>query len=136
MVAAMFEMFLESQSDTEKANQQNILQALTVFAKANSKLFTSDQLMMLQPYVDNITTNDDLIMYRWVVMIYRNVFPAVSSFQHTFLQNVQKALLKNLSRTPPKVVLSPQPQDFYQTNSMIGCQRSCGMSVVNRPSFE
>jgi len=113
MVTAMFEMFLESQTDSEKTNQQSILQALTVFARANAKLFTADQLMILQPYVDNITTSDDLAMYRWVVMIYRNVFPSVSSFQHTFLQNVQKALLKNLSRTPTKVVSFNLFLSFY-----------------------
>jgi len=75
------------------------MQTLTVFAKADPKLFTPDQLMLLQPYIENLTS-DDLHLFRSVMVIYRHALHILTSRQNAFLLEVQSSLLKNLTRLP------------------------------------
>jgi cohesin loading factor subunit SCC2 len=55
MVATMFEKLVEDEG-SEKEFQQALLQTITVFAKANAKLFSPDQLETLHPYIGNLAT--------------------------------------------------------------------------------
>lgn len=75
------------------------MQTLTVFAKASPQLFTPEQLIMLQPYTENLTS-DDLQLFRSVIRIYRFALSVLTSRQGSFLQSVQSSLLKNLTRLP------------------------------------
>ncbi|KAF8421237.1 sister chromatid cohesion C-terminus-domain-containing protein [Tirmania nivea] len=102
MVASMFDDLLDRQSDTDKVERQNTLQALAVFARANAKLFTPEQLAMLQPYTENLATIDDLLVFRSVIIIYRYALPALGPAQSPFLEKVQQSLLKCLSRITAK----------------------------------
>ena len=72
---------------------------MTVFAKADPNLFTPEQLMLLQPYIENLTS-DDLHLFRSVIVIYRYSMSMLSGRQTSFLQAVQSSLLKNLTRLP------------------------------------
>lgn len=98
MVAAMFDGIIHQEELPQGPEQQLILQTLTVFAKANAKLFTAEQLQHLQPYVENLSSADDLLLFRAVVVIFRYVLPHLCVPQSGFLGEIQTALLKSLPR--------------------------------------
>ncbi|KAF8463496.1 sister chromatid cohesion C-terminus-domain-containing protein [Kalaharituber pfeilii] len=102
MVGSMFDDLLDRQSDTDKVERQNTLQALAVFARANARLFTPEQLIILQPYTENLATIDDLLVFRSVIVIYRYALPALGTSQTPFLEKVQQSLLRCLSRITAK----------------------------------
>ena len=97
-VAANFEGMIDPVELPGNHPQRHILQTLTVFARANPKLFTQQQLEYLQPYISNLTTTDDLNLFRRVVMILRCVLPTLPTIQKDFLSKVQADLLKNVSK--------------------------------------
>ncbi|KAI9767390.1 MAG: Sister chromatid cohesion protein 2 [Candelina submexicana] len=98
MVAAMFEGVIDSQELPGQPGQQQILQTLTLFARANPKLFKATQLESLQHYVDNINKSDDIFVYRSVIVIFRCVLPHLPSLQRNFLEEIQKSLFSNISK--------------------------------------
>jgi len=98
MVAAMFDGLIHQEELPQGPGQQHILNTLTVFAKANAKLFTAEQLQHLQPYVEHLSNADDLLLFRAVVVIFRYVLPHISSTLGSFLGDIQTALLKNLAK--------------------------------------
>ena len=98
LVAAAFDGMIYTEDATERQEQKHILQTLTVFAKANAKLFDPAQLKHLQPYISNLSTSDELYLFRYAVAIFRCVLPAVPSLQHTLLREVQNALLQSVSK--------------------------------------
>jgi cohesin loading factor subunit SCC2 len=98
MVAMMFEGVVDNEELPQRPSQPAILQTLTVFAKANVNLFVSEQVELLQPYVENLSNTDDLMVYRSVIVIFRYVFPYMTSLQHSFLQKVQQALLNSVPK--------------------------------------
>lgn len=97
MVATMFEKLVEDES-SEKEFQQALLQTITVFAKANAKLFSPDQLETLHPYIGNLTTAEDLFIFRSVVVIYRCALPYLSSAHNSLLREVQNDLFKSVAK--------------------------------------
>lgn len=97
MVATMFEKLVEDES-SEKEFQQALLQTITVFAKANAKLFSPDQLETLHPYIGNLATAEDLFVFRSVVVIYRCVLPYLSSAHNSLLKEVQNDLFKSVAK--------------------------------------
>ena len=98
VVASAFETMMDTESNPESPDQRAVLQTMTVFAKANPQLFTSDQLKYLQPYIANLSNSDDLHLFRSAVVIFRCVLPTISSIQHPLLRDVQLALLQSLSK--------------------------------------
>jgi len=54
---------------------------------------------MLQPYTENLTSND-LHLFRSVIVIYKHALHIITSRQNAFLLEVQSNLLKNLTRLP------------------------------------
>jgi cohesin loading factor subunit SCC2 len=100
LVAAMFETIIDnSASDGNNApTARNALQVLTIFARANAKLFAPEQIQLLQPYVANVGGGDDLAIYRSVVIIFRHVLPHLSKVHNNFLASVRKELIPAVSR--------------------------------------
>ena len=98
MVATAFESMVDTENTPERPEQRLVLQTLTVFAKANPRLFTSDQLKYLQPYIANLSNSDDLHLFRSAVIIFRCVLPTISSVQHQLLRDVQNALMQSLPK--------------------------------------
>ena len=98
LVATAFEIMIDHTQEAEGLEQRYILQTLTVFARANARLFTPDQLHNLQPYITNLSGKDDLEFFRSIVIIFRCVLPVLSTIQQNLLQNIQKALLQSVSR--------------------------------------
>lgn len=97
MVSTLFEKLVE---DTEpgKGHQQALLRTITVFAKANARLFSPDQLKTLQPYIGEPDTDDDVLILRPAVVIYRCVLPCLSSAHSTLLKEVQSELFRLVSK--------------------------------------
>ena len=98
LVATAFDIIIDSSGDSERLEQRHILQSLTVFAKANAKLFTPDQLQTLQPYIANLSGKDDLDVFRSIVIVFRCVLPVLPNVQHNLLREIQKALLQSISK--------------------------------------
>lgn len=98
MVSTMFEKLVEEDSDPGKLYQQALLQTITVFAKANAKLFSPDQLQTLHPYIGHLATAEDLFIFRSAVVIYRCVLPYLSSAHNTILKEVQNDLFKSVAK--------------------------------------
>ena len=98
LVATAFEIMIDHSQEAEGLEQRYILQTLAVFARANARLFTPDQLHNLQPYITNLSGKDDLDLFRSIVIIFRCVLPVLSAIQQSLLQNIQKALLQSVSR--------------------------------------
>lgn len=98
LVATAFDIMIDNTHEVERLGQNFILQTLTVFARANARLFTPDQLHNLQPYITNLSGKDDLDLFRSIVIIFRCVLPVLSTVQHGLLQEIHKALLHSVSR--------------------------------------
>lgn len=98
LVATAFDMMIDNFEDAHRLEQRHILQTLTVFATANAKLFTPDQLQSLQPYITNLSGKDDLDVFRSIVIIFRCVLPVQSSVQHKLLQDLQRPLLQSVPK--------------------------------------
>jgi cohesin loading factor subunit SCC2 len=97
LVAAMFDTIIDdSGSGADEA--RDALQLLMIFAKANAKLFTADQIQLLPPYIADLQKEDDLAKFRSVVVIFRHVFPQLSKVHSKFLENVRVTLLQAMSR--------------------------------------
>ncbi len=97
-VAMAFDAMIDNEEQAERLDQRHVLQTLTVFAKASAKLFTSDQLQQLQPYIANLSNSDDLNIFRYVVVIFRCVLPVMPTIQHGLLRKIQTVLLHSVSK--------------------------------------
>jgi cohesin loading factor subunit SCC2 len=100
LVATMFETIIDNSAGegNETSSARDALHILTIFAKSNAKLFTPDQIRLLQPYIANVKDGDDLAVYRSVVIIFRHVLPHLSKSNNTFLAAVRKELIPAVSR--------------------------------------
>lgn len=98
LVAVAFEGIIDSEDLPEDLEQTHILQTLTVFARANAKIFAPEQLQYLQPYITNLSNPDDLNIFRSVVIVFRCVLPILSVVQHGLLRDVQTALLHSIAK--------------------------------------
>jgi cohesin loading factor subunit SCC2 len=106
LVATMFETIIDNPvvEGDGAPSARDAMQILTIFAKSNPKLFTAEQIQLLQPYVKNLVGSDDLAIFRSVVIIFRHVLPDLPKVHTNFLvavrQDLQVALLKI-----PRVIL-------------------------------
>ena len=98
LVAAAFEDMIDDAGDSSSNSQRSILQTLTVYARANPRLFSQQQLEYLKPYVGNLTSADDLNLFRRVVVILRCVLPTLPTIQKEFLKGVQDDLFRNVAK--------------------------------------
>ena len=100
LVATMFETIIDNPADdgNNAPSARDALQVLTIFARADAKLFTPEQVQLLQPYVANVAASDDLAIYRSVVVIFRHVLPNLSKSHSNFLAAIRKELMPTISR--------------------------------------
>ena len=98
LVAAAFDVIIDNFQDAERLEQRHILQTLTILATASPRLFNTDQLQSLQPYIANLSGKDDLEVFRSIVIIFRHVLPVLSNVQHGLLRDIQKALMQSISK--------------------------------------
>lgn len=99
LVANMFELVDNLESDDPSVpSGKDALQVLMIFAKSSPKLFTFEQIRMLQPRISSVGTSEDLAVSRAVVVIYRRVLPQVSSVHSQFLADIRKDLMPAVSK--------------------------------------
>jgi cohesin loading factor subunit SCC2 len=104
IVATMFDTIIDGPApddhnrDESGPSARDSFQLLMIFAKASPKLFTADQVQLLQPYVASLKAEDDLITYQAVVVIFRHVLPQFSGVQYGFLVAVRNKLLPTIHR--------------------------------------
>lgn len=98
-VATMFSMIEKS---TAKGNTSvddaATFHLLLIFAKTNTNIFTRQQIQLLQPYVKNIGTKDDIIIYRCVISILHRTLPLVSDVDPEFLRSTSSILILQITR--------------------------------------
>ena len=119
MVAAAFQGIIDTTELPDRPEQGSILQTLTVFSRACPKLFTQSQLEYLQPYIANLSTADDLNIFRSVVVILRCVMPTLPAMQKDFLKQVQEDLLRNITKLA-KAELDEVVACLWTINSSLG----------------
>ncbi|KAK6499881.1 Sister chromatid cohesion protein 2 [Arthrobotrys musiformis] len=101
MVQALFDDLVDSTgNDEDKLRRQSIMRTLVVFARASASLFRVDQLDILKPYIKNLSSTDDMAIYRSAIVIFRCVLPGLSAAHSKFLEDVATALLSNVSKLP------------------------------------
>lgn len=94
IVASMFDLIDNPDSPNPTIpSGRDALQLLMIFAKADAKLFTFEQLKMLQPKVASIGSTGELPASRAVLAIYRRVLPQLSSVYEQFLGDIRKSLM-------------------------------------------
>ncbi|KAK6363398.1 Sister chromatid cohesion protein 2 [Orbilia blumenaviensis] len=101
MVQALFDDLVDSTgNDEDKPRRQSVMRTLVVFARASASLFKVDQLDILKPYIKNLSSTDDMAIYRSAIVIFRCVLPGLSAAHSKFLEDVATALLSNVSKLP------------------------------------
>jgi len=98
MVNIIFDVIIDNDQKGAQFPKHAFLDVLTVFAKADPRLFTGDQMSSLRPYISHLTQGDDRAMYRAVIAIYRRVLPVLPPLQHDFLVGVHSDLFQHVSR--------------------------------------
>lgn len=84
--------------DTSVPSGRDALQVLTIFAKADPKLFTLEQIRLLKPQLASFTGRDELAAFRAVTVIYKRVLPQLPSVHSEFLAEVRLQLLKGIGK--------------------------------------
>jgi cohesin loading factor subunit SCC2 len=103
LVAGMVENVIGTDSATAEKTQARTLQTLGIFAKVSPSLFSADQVQLLTLYVKNLATTDDLAVFHPTVVIFRYVFPALSTLQESFLEEVYDSLRKVVPKIATQV---------------------------------
>ncbi|UNI17163.1 Sister chromatid cohesion protein 2 [Purpureocillium takamizusanense] len=98
-------------ADTLVPSSCDALQALTIFANADPKLFTLEHLRLLKPQLARYTGRDELVAFRAVTAIYKRVLPQLSSVHAHFLTEVRLQLLKGIGKISSRGAL----------DDLIGC---------------
>lgn len=99
LVANMFDLVDNPDSDDPSTpSGKDALQVLMIFAKAEPRLFTFEQIRLLQPRIASVGTSEDLAVSRAVVVIYRRVLPQVSKVHSQFLAEIRKELMPCVSK--------------------------------------
>ncbi|PWI64132.1 hypothetical protein PCL_12116 [Purpureocillium lilacinum] len=78
---------------------------LTIFAKADPKLFTLEQIRLLKPHLADFTGRDDLAAFRAATIICKRVLPQLQTAQSGFLVEVKLHLLRGMSKMPSRGAL-------------------------------
>lgn len=101
LVVVLFESIIANSSNNREdaPSARDALRILEIFAKSNAKLFTSDQIKLLHPYITNVDSKtDSMAVYRSVVIIFRHILPHLPAVHTDFLVSVKRDLTKSVSK--------------------------------------
>ncbi|OLN97412.1 Protein rad9 [Colletotrichum chlorophyti] len=99
LVEKMFELIDNLDSDDPTIpSGRDALQVLQLFAKADAKLFTFEEIRLLKPHLASINGADDLAVFKAVAVIYRQVLPHLSIKYADFLREVREQLQNSVGR--------------------------------------
>lgn len=106
LVNDMFGLLNNPESEDGSApSGKDALQVLTIFAKADPKLFNNDQIRLLKPQLSSFTGDDELAAFRAVTIIYRRVLPELSTINHNFLLEVRQQMNKTVNKISSRFAL-------------------------------
>ncbi|KAH6607601.1 sister chromatid cohesion mis4 [Trichoderma cornu-damae] len=77
---------------------RDALQVLTIFAKADPKLFSLEQIRLLKPHLGSFSGTDELAAFRAVTVIYKRVLPQLPNVRSEFLTEIRLQLLKGIGK--------------------------------------
>lgn len=100
LIEVLFDGIIDPADIPGSPSADVILLTLTIFAKACPTLMQAAQLERLEPYTNNLTQNDSLIVYRSVLTILRYAMPHVKNLSHDTLTQLQNSLLQSVSKMP------------------------------------
>ena len=98
LVADLIDGVISSESGSSMNSQARTMNALSIFAKVKSTLFTMDQVQLLKLYIKEIANPEDLALVRPTVVIFRHVFPTLPTLQHAFAEEVRASLMRNINK--------------------------------------
>lgn len=99
LVGEMFGLVDNPDSDdTSAPSGRDALQVLTIFAKADPKLFNFEQIRLLKPQLASFSGADELAAFRAVTVIYKRVLPQLPTIHAEFLAEVRLQLLKGIGK--------------------------------------
>lgn len=84
--------------DSDAPTGRDALQVLTIFAKADPKLFTFEQIKLLKPQLASFTGADELAAFRAVTVIYKRILPQLPTAHLDFLSDIRLQLLKGIGK--------------------------------------
>lgn len=100
LVGSMFDLIDNPDSeDPTVPSGRDALQLLMILATADAKLFTFEQIKLLQPKVASIGSGN-VDVSKAVMTIYRRVLPQLSRVYDQFLTEVRTALLPAIAKYP------------------------------------
>lgn len=106
LVAIMFSHIDNGDTaDPSVPSGRDALQVLTIFAKADPKLFNLEQIRLLRPQLTSWATADELSAFRAATVIYRRVLPELPHVQQEFLGDIRNLLIKCLGKNPRRAAL-------------------------------
>ncbi|KAG6039108.1 hypothetical protein E4U41_003248 [Claviceps citrina] len=99
LVGIMFGLIDNPESeDASVPSGRDALQVLTIFAKADPKLFSLEQIRLLKSQLASFTGQEELTAFRAVTVIYKRVLPQLPTVHKEFLAEVRLQLLKGIGK--------------------------------------
>ncbi|KAF2121441.1 sister chromatid cohesion C-terminus-domain-containing protein [Lophiotrema nucula] len=89
---------LDSVIGGDDKSQAHVLQTLSILAKVEPNLFTSNQVQLLKTYIKDLKTADELAIFRFTVRIFRYVLPVLPAVQVTFAEDIFTILKEGSSK--------------------------------------
>ena len=123
------------QSIIEGKAMQASLQMLVCIAEAKPQSIAPQQLSHLRQYLKNIATEDDLMMFKCVVSIFRHVLPRLSGTHDTLLQDIQQDLFQSITRLARRTELDEVMSCLKLVSSVLDSSKRFARllaSVVNQ----
>ncbi|KAL7950163.1 sister chromatid cohesion C-terminus domain-containing protein [Trichoderma barbatum] len=98
LVSSMFGLIDGGDTEDGGPTGRDALQVLTIFAKADPKLFSLEQIRLLKPHLASFSGTDELAAFRAVTVIYKRVLPQLPTVHSEFLTEVRLQLLKGIGK--------------------------------------
>ncbi|KAL6898409.1 sister chromatid cohesion C-terminus domain-containing protein [Trichoderma evansii] len=98
LVNNMFALVDSGESEEGRPAGRDALQVLTIFAKADPKLFNLEQIRLLKPHLATFSGADELAAFRAVTVIYKRVLPQLPTVNSEFLTDIRLQLLKGVGK--------------------------------------
>lgn len=129
LVSNLFELINDPPTgDPDAPSGQDALQVLTIFARAEPKLFSFEQIRLLKPMIaaDECKANDVALLtpFKNIMIILKNVLPQLSTVHTDFIMELRSLIQPRMGRFTFR-----EPLD-----EMVECQRViCGLLQEYRP---
>lgn len=98
LVSSMFGLIDSGEQEEGGPTGRDALQVLTIFAKADPKLFSLEQIRLLKPHLASFSGTDELAAFRAVTVIYKRVLPRLPTVPTEFLMEIRLQLLKGIGK--------------------------------------